>query len=78
LRYRYRETFYDIAVRRVFVQDGENGVSVAVDGVTQEGNLAHLVDDGRQHRIDVGVISRPADTVEVTPLRPLPHVSAGG
>ena len=73
LRYRYRETVYDIAVRRILAEGDERGVSVAVDGVTQEGNLAPLVDDGREHRIDVGVTSRSEGTVEVTPLRSLPH-----
>ncbi|TMG87826.1 MAG: hypothetical protein E6H78_00255 [Betaproteobacteria bacterium] len=60
LRYRYRETYYDIAVRRTEVQAGEeaDAATVTVDGVMQEGNFVPLVDDRLEHRVEVRVASR--------------------
>jgi cellobiose phosphorylase len=60
LRYRYRETYYDIAVRRTEVEAGHEAgaATVTVDGVVQEGNLVPLVDDRLEHRVEVRVASR--------------------
>jgi len=53
LRYRHGETYYDIVVRRIEAEDDGDGASVTIDGVTQQGNFLHLVDDGHDHRVDV-------------------------
>jgi len=60
LRYRYRETYYDIAVRRTGVEAGDeaDAATVTVDGVMQEGNFVTLVDDRLEHRVEVRVASR--------------------
>jgi cellobiose phosphorylase len=60
LRYRYRETFYDIAVRPPAAGDGEvpAGLGVQVDGVVQDGDFALLSDDRQEHRIDVRIAKR--------------------
>jgi cellobiose phosphorylase len=62
LRYRYGETYYDIAVRRTDAgNDDELGVTtITVDGVAQEGNVIPLNDDRQQHRVDVRVLSASA------------------
>jgi cellobiose phosphorylase len=60
LRYRYRETYYDIAVRRTDMEGGEelDAATVIVDGVAQEGAFILLADDRQEHRVDVRVPSR--------------------
>jgi cellobiose phosphorylase len=60
LRYRYRETYYHIAVRRAEVKGGEEleAASVMVDGVAQEGAIVLLADDRQEHRVEVRVASR--------------------
>ncbi len=55
VRYRHRETFYEIAIRRASVADGESTTVVAVDGVLQAGDFVPLVDDRQAHRVDVRV-----------------------
>ncbi len=60
LRYRYRETFYDIAVRRSAEAGGEPGARIALDGVAQDAGFVTLVDDRQQHRVEVRVASMPA------------------
>ena len=58
LRYRYCETYYDIAVQRT--EAGLEAVSVAVDGTAQEGNFILLSNDRQEHRVEVHVAaSRP-------------------
>jgi len=52
LRYRYRETYYNIVMRCIEVES-EAGSSVTVDGVTQPGNTFHLADDGQAHHVEV-------------------------
>jgi cellobiose phosphorylase len=52
LRYRYRETYYNIIMRRIEVES-EAGPSVTVDGVAQSGNAFHLADDGQEHHVEV-------------------------
>ena len=60
LRYRYRETYYDIAVRRLEARDDEElaELSVTFDGIAQEGNFILLANDRREHRVVVCVPSR--------------------
>jgi cellobiose phosphorylase len=58
LRYRYRETFYDIVVRRTDAPGTEDAPHVTVDGVAQDGNFALLADDRREHTVEVLVRSR--------------------
>jgi len=52
LRYRYRETYYNIAMRRIEVES-ETEPGVTVDGVAQSGNAFHLTDDGQEHHVEV-------------------------
>jgi cyclic beta-1,2-glucan synthetase len=51
LYYRYRETVYEIAVLQ---QPARNvGTSVTVDGILQSGEAILLVDDRRNHSVEV-------------------------
>ncbi len=64
IRYRYRETFYHITVRRVG-ESSERVISVTVDGVVtsndalsgerQRQGVIPLVDDHGEHHVDVGL-----------------------
>ena len=60
LRYRYRETYYQISVRRAEMQGDEepDAIGVTVDGVAQEGNFVLLADDRQEHRVEVCVATR--------------------
>jgi cyclic beta-1,2-glucan synthetase len=62
LRYRYRDTFYAIAVRRMEAADDEEpgAATITVDGVAQEGSFIPLNDDRREHRVDVRILSTSA------------------
>ena len=51
IHYRYRETPYRIAVLQTRGGNGE--ISVTVDGVTQHDNAIPLVDDRREHAVEV-------------------------
>jgi hypothetical protein len=51
--YRYRETTYRIAITQTHATSG--GMTVAVDGVMQMDGAVMLVDDGREHRVDVSI-----------------------
>lgn len=53
LRYRYRETPYDIVVTRS--GDGEDGTRITVDGVALDAPGIPLADDRREHRVEVVV-----------------------
>jgi cellobiose phosphorylase len=69
LRYRYRETYYHIAVRRRAQLEGDeelDSASITVDGVAQEGPFVALADDRQEHRVEVRVASK----------RPVPQLSA--
>jgi cyclic beta-1,2-glucan synthetase len=69
MRYRYRETYYHIAVRRAQSSDDEelDASAVVVDGVEQEGNSVALVDDRREHRVEIRVgVRRPRPEMSVT------------
>jgi cellobiose phosphorylase len=55
VRYRYRDTVYDIAVRQTQAGAGDAiGVTgVTVDGIAQVDSLVHLADDRAVHRVEV-------------------------
>ncbi len=63
LRYRYRETSYQIVVRRTEMVGDEtmDGISVTLDGVAQDMDFIRLADDRQEHEVDVHIRSmRPA------------------
>ena len=53
VHYRYRETVYHIAVRRGQVGDG--ATSVTVDGAPQQDKTIPLIDDHREHAVEVRI-----------------------
>jgi cyclic beta-1,2-glucan synthetase len=55
MRYRYRETSYDISVRQAPAGRGDaiHAVRVTLDGVVQTDGAVHLVDDRAEHRVVV-------------------------
>ncbi len=56
LRYRYRETWYDIVVRRSAGVDGDEAMPrLVVDGVRHDGDFVLLADDRLDHRVEVSV-----------------------
>jgi len=57
MRYRYRATTYDIAIRQTLAGTGERILAaiVTADGVVQADGLVHLVDDGAGHQVLVEV-----------------------
>ena len=57
VHYRYRETVYHITVRQT---DGvKNGAKVTVDGVKQPDKSIPLIDDRRDHNVEVRLTGRP-------------------
>ena len=61
IHYRYRNTQYRIEVTQSPATDGApRVVSVRLDGAEQHGASAPLVDDGRDHLVEVGVAARAA------------------
>jgi cellobiose phosphorylase len=55
IHYRYRETMYLIDVMQTDAADGE--ASVAVDGVVQSDTIITLIDDRREHSIEVRILA---------------------
>jgi len=53
LHYRYRETVYHISVLRT--RPGDGATSVIVDGVEQQDKTIPLVDDHREHAVEVKI-----------------------
>ncbi|MFZ2444787.1 MAG: glucoamylase family protein [Syntrophobacteraceae bacterium] len=53
MHYRYRETVYHIAV--IQMQTGSDEMSVTVDGVDQHDKAVPLVDDHREHSVEVRI-----------------------
>jgi cellobiose phosphorylase len=51
VHYRYLKTIYHIAVLRA--QTGEGAMKVIVDGVEQSEKTIPLVDDGKEHKVEV-------------------------
>ena len=50
MHYRYRETFYHITVMRAGAAQ-----SVTVDGLVQSDGSIHLVDDQKEHFVEVKI-----------------------
>jgi hypothetical protein len=57
MRYRYRETTYDIAIRQTLAGAGAGipSIHVTVDGVVQPDGSVPLVDDRAAHQVQVEV-----------------------
>jgi cellobiose phosphorylase len=55
IHYRYRETVYHLAVVQIRSGDEGGGTRVTVDGVVQDGQSISLVDDHREHEVEVEV-----------------------
>jgi cyclic beta-1,2-glucan synthetase len=53
IHYRYRETVYHITVLQMHADTG--GIMVTVDGVGQNDGCIPLVDDRRDHRVEVRI-----------------------
>ncbi len=52
VRYRFRRTFYDITINFSEVRENTDARFV-VDGVEQEEQFLLMVDDEREHKVDV-------------------------
>jgi cellobiose phosphorylase len=63
LRYRYRETFYDVVVRRADSQSNEelDTLSVRLDGIAQAAPFILLNDDRLPHQVDVQLRRNPEE-----------------
>jgi cyclic beta-1,2-glucan glucanotransferase len=61
MRYRYRETVYDIAVQQALAGADRvvEAIRVTVDGVAQADGSVHLVDDHAEHQVVVAVRAAP-------------------
>ena len=57
VHYRYRETVYHIRV--LLLHDADSATKLTVDGVDQSGPAIPLVDDRRQHSIEVRIHGAP-------------------
>jgi cyclic beta-1,2-glucan synthetase len=55
LRYRYRETLYDITVTQT--HGAASATCITVDGVPQDNSPIHLVDDRKEHTAEVRVVA---------------------
>jgi cyclic beta-1,2-glucan synthetase len=64
LHYRYRQTVYHINVRQT--SSNQAGMSVSVDGAVQSGPAIGLVDDHREHQVEVNL-----QRAIVEPLAPM-------
>ena len=62
LRYRYGETVYHITVRQTSA--AESGVAVSVDGVAQPEPTIALLDDRREHYVEVRLQKKAVDLAE--------------
>lgn len=54
IRYRYKETFYHIVVVHQ-INDSSGSMTVEVDGLDQHDKAVHLVDDYKEHKVEVRV-----------------------
>ncbi|MFN0163003.1 MAG: GH36-type glycosyl hydrolase domain-containing protein, partial [Burkholderiales bacterium] len=61
LRYRFHETMY-----RIVVRPGSAAV-VMVDGIAQPGSAVTLVDDRREHAVEVSIVAGTASATAFTP-----------
>ncbi|MGB5096810.1 MAG: glycosyl hydrolase family 65 protein, partial [Porticoccaceae bacterium] len=66
VHYRYRETVYHIAVTQTGVADAGTGtgVRVTVDGVEQHDRIIPLVDDQREHWVEVSIAAQARNARE--------------
>jgi cellobiose phosphorylase len=64
LHYRYRETLYHIHVAQT--QEEITGPAVSVDGVAQQDPVIPLIDDRREHNVEVRL--RASITAPITPI----------
>jgi cellobiose phosphorylase len=55
VRYRYRETSYQVTVRRI---SGNSPERVIVDGALQSGATISLIDDRREHAVEVSIAAK--------------------
>ena len=62
IQYRYGETLYRISIRQALAAD--TAMSVRVDGVAQSERSVLLVDDHRDHVVEVAVRAAPAAASE--------------
>ena len=69
LHYRYRQTVYHITVRQT--SGAEAGMTVSVDGVVQSDPTILLVDDRREHQVEVNLQLQIIDL----PVPPQTHAS---
>jgi cellobiose phosphorylase len=53
IHYRYRKTIYHIAILRA--QTGESEMKVTIDGVEQSEKAISLVDDGKEHKVELWI-----------------------
>lgn len=59
MNYRYRDTLYKIVVTQSSADDGMTA-NVKVDGVLQMDGMIRLVDDKREHGVEI-VVSAPVN-----------------
>jgi len=65
LRYRYRETFYVIAVRQLEMAESEAGATtVMIDGIEQPEAVITLVDDRQDHDVEIRISTQRLDRVK--------------
>jgi cellobiose phosphorylase len=57
IHYRYRETVYHITILQTHAAKGE--IAVTVDGVEQDDDSIPLVDDRKEHRVEVRILVAP-------------------
>ena len=60
IHYRYRETFYHIAIRQIHDSGQDGEAQLTVDGIKQIGQTILLLDDRREHTVVVMVTTLPA------------------
>jgi len=53
MHYRYRETVYHIVVRQTLIRNGETRVEV--DGIEQPDKAISLVDDHKEHWVNLSI-----------------------
>ena len=56
IHYRYRETFYHIAVKRVGEQSGHK-IGVTVDGIERPDKIIPLINDRQDHAVEVRIMA---------------------
>ena len=53
IHYRYRETVYHITILQMYA--AHDGITVTIDGVERADDFIHLVDDRKEHRVEVRI-----------------------